>query len=371
MAEKDYYKTLGIDKSASKEEIKKAYKKQARKYHPDVSKESDAEIKFKEINEAAGVLLDDDKKQKYDTYGSADGPQGFGGFGGGSGGFNPGDFGINIDDIFEQFGFGGFGGGGGHRQQQKDTRTYAQIEIDLEDVYFGVKKEIKISKDEKCSTCNGTGAKNPKDVKTCETCNGQGVVMEIQRSILGAIRTQKTCSTCKGSGKQIKDPCNSCHGEGTKNQKETVEIKIPKGIENGVTLRVAGKGNYDKDTSTYGDLYLKIFIKNHKDFEVEGSDLYKTININFIQAILGDELEFDHFKKTLSVKIPEGIQSGNVLRLKEKGLPYFNYNGSGDLYLKINVDIPKKTTKEQKKILMEYAKTLKDKSFFSRLKDIF
>jgi molecular chaperone DnaJ len=370
---KDYYDILGVDRGASKEEIKKAYKKLAKKYHPDISKEADAETKFKEINEAAGVLLDDQKKQQYDTYGSADGSQGFGGFGGG--GFNPGDFGINLDDIFEQFGFsgGGFGGFGGSSRgrQRKDTRVYSEIEIDLEDVYFGVKKEIKITRDVKCDVCSGRGAKRSSDIGICTVCDGSGVVIETQRSILGHIRTQRVCPECGGNGKSIKNPCSKCSGKGSVSKKETIEIKVPKGVENGVTLRVSGKGNYDKDNDSYGDLYLKIYVKKHKQFEVDESDLHMSLNINFISAILGDEVEFKHFNKTLSLKIPQGTQPGTVLRLRGKGLPYFNYDGFGDLYVKINIEIPKKTSKEQKKILMDYAKTLKDKSFMDRMKGLF
>lgn len=368
---KDYYNILGVEKGASKEDIKKAYKKLARKYHPDVSKEADAETKFKEVNEAAGILLDDQKKQQYDTYGSADGPQGFGG--GGGGGFNPGDFGMNMDDIFEQFGFGGFGGGSRRSQQrqQKDTRVYSEAYISLEDVYFGVEKEISTPRDEKCDTCHGNGSEKPEDVTTCSTCGGSGMVIETQRSILGSIRTQRPCSTCHGSGKQIKNPCSTCRGEGTTSKRETVTIKIPKGVESGVTLRVQGKGSFDSQTKSYGDLYLKIYVEQDKNYDVDGSDLYKTIEINFIQAILGDEIEFKHFDKTLNVKIPEGTQSGSILRLKEKGLPYFNYNSKGDLYIKINVNIPKKTTQKQKEILHEYAKTLKDKGFLDRIKSLF
>lgn len=378
MADKDYYKVLGIEKSATKEEIKRAYKKMAKKYHPDISKEKDAEKKFKDINEAAGVLLDEEKKQRYDTYGSADGPGGFGGFSS-SGGFNPEDFGINLDDIFEQFGFGGFSGRGqsgfggfsSSRSQQKDTRVYEEIEITLEDVFFGVEKNISVSRDVKCDTCDGKGTANEKDVITCSHCNGAGVVVEIQRSILGSIRTQRICPECRGTGKTIKNPCADCMGSGSKTKKETVQIKIPKGIESGVTLRVAGKGNYDNTTNTYGDLYLKVYVKEHKTFDVEGSDLYMNLDINFVQAIIGDDIEFKYFNKKLSLKIPEGTQPLTVLRLKGKGLPFFNYNGHGDLYVKINVNIPTKTTKEQKRILMEYTKTLKDKNLFDRLKNFF
>lgn len=369
---KDYYNILGLDKGASKDDIKKAYKKLAKKYHPDISKEADAEVRFKEINEAAGVLLDVQKKQQYDTYGSADGPSGFGGFGGGSsGGFNPSDFGINIDDIFEQFGFGGGSSSRSSGRNQKDTSIYHEIEISLSDVYFGVEKEIKITKEDKCDVCNGRKTKNPSDVKTCPTCNGSGVVTEVQRSILGAIRTQRPCSTCSGSGKVISNPCSNCGGSGVVKIKSKVDIKIPKGVEDGVTLRVSGKGSYNPETDSYGDLYLKIYINNDTDYQVDGADLHKKITINFVQAILGDEVEFKHFDKTLSVKIPAGIQSGGVLRLKNKGLPFFNYNGSGDLYIKIDVEIPKSTTSKQKDILMEYAKTLKDKGFMDRLKSLF
>ena len=371
---KDYYKILGVDKNASKDEIKKAYKKLAKKYHPDISKEENAESKFKEINEAAEVLLDDNKRKQYDTYGSADGPQGFGGFSG-SAGFDPSDFGINIDDIFEQFGFGGgfssgFGSRRGHKQE-KDTSIYKEIEITLDEVYFGTEKKIKIEIDDKCPECDGKGAKNPEDTKICPTCHGSGVVTEVQRSILGAIRTQRTCPECDGKGKIISNPCPTCHGSGTKKKKKEVTIKIPKGIESGMTLRVQRKGSYNPDTNSYGDLFVKVYVKPNNEYEVDGVNLYKNLNINFVQAILGDEIEFKHFDKTLSLKIPAGTQPNSILRLKGKGLPHFNYNGYGDLYIKVNVEIPKSTTKKQKEILLEYAKTLKDKGFMERLKSLF
>jgi molecular chaperone DnaJ len=369
---KDYYSILGVEKGSSKEDIKKAYKKMARKYHPDVSKESDAEQKFKDINEAASVLLDDEKRKRYDTYGSADGPSGFGG----GGGFNPEDFGINLDDIFEQFGFGsGFGGGFGgfssSRRKNKDTRVYEEISITLDEVYHGVEKSVKITRDVKCNTCNGRGAKNPSDIEKCSYCNGSGVVIETQRSFLGAIRTQRTCPKCGGTGEIIKNPCEDCSGDGFNVKKETVNIKIPAGIENGVTLRVQGKGSYDKLENSYGDLFLKVYVKKDKLYDVDGSDLYRSVDVNFIQAILGDEIDIKHFGKTLSVKVPAGTQSGTILRLKSKGLPNMNYSGNGDLYLKINVEIPNKTTAKQKEILLDYAKTIKDKNFFDRIKNLF
>ncbi|MFP4402606.1 MAG: DnaJ C-terminal domain-containing protein [Candidatus Nanoarchaeia archaeon] len=375
MADKNYYDILGVDKSASKDEIKKAYKKLARKYHPDVSSEKDADSKFKEINEAAEVLLDDEKKQRYDTYGSADGPQGFGGgsggFGGfGGGGFDPRDFGINIDDIFEGFGFGGFGGSSSSRRRQKDTRESAQVQVDLEDVYFGSKVDISYHRDVECSKCGGSGGEG---VETCKTCGGQGVVIEVQRTMLGAMRSQKICPDCGGSGKTIKHKCEKCQGNGTNREKTTQTISIPKGVEDGVTLRVSQKGSYDPDSKQYGDLYIKILYKQSKDYQVDAPHLYMEKTINFIQAIMGDEIEFSHFKKTLAMKIPAGTQSGRTLRLKGKGLPVMGRDGQfGDLYVKIKVEIPQKVTSKQKELLLEYAKTMKeDKGFMSRMKKFF
>lgn len=370
---KDYYNILGISKDASKEDIKKAYKKLAKKYHPDISKEENAEQKFKDINEAASVLLDDNKRQNYDNFGTADG-QGFSGFS--SSGFDPNDFGINLDDIFEQFGFSGFSGSGfsqrNSRHNQKDTRLYYETQISLEDVYFGVKKDIEILRDVMCENCQGVGTKNKQDVEKCSNCLGSGVVVEMQRSILGNIRTQRTCPMCHGSGETIKNPCSSCHGEKKINKKEKIQIDIPKGVEDSMALRVSGKGNYDVLNKSYGDLILRIYVKEDKNFKVDGQDLQMDLKINFIQAILGDEIEFDYFDKTLSLKVPASTQPNTILRLKNKGLPYFNYdNKKGDLYVKIIVEIPKKTTIEQKKILHDYAKTLKDKSFLNRIKSLF
>ena len=366
---KDYYDTLDVDKNSSKEEIKKAYRKLAMKYHPDVSKDNNSEKKFKEINEAASVLLDDTKKQQYDTYGSTDGPQGSRGFSS-SQGFNPQDFGINLDDIFEQFGFGG-GFSRQSRRSSGEPTIQKEVDLTLDEVYFGVKKNIKILKKEKCKSCKGLGGKNPHDVETCSTCNGQGVVIEVQRSFLGSIKTQKICNSCRGSGKKIKNKCPTCSGGGVEKKEELVEIQIPKGVERGVTLRVSQKGSYDFETGSYGDLHIRVNIKKHTHFEVEGSDLYMKQKINFIQAILGDDCEFEHFSKDLSLKIPQGTQSGTILRLKGKGLPEFDSDDYGNLYVKINVDLPKKTTEKQRELLLSYAKTMKNDNFFGKMKNLF
>lgn len=374
MAKKDYYKTLGVDKNATTEEIKKAYKKLAIKYHPDRNSAPDAENKFKEINEAKDILTNDQKRQNYDQYGTADGPQGFGGFGNGGGsGFG----GFNMDDIFSQFGFGGDSGFGGFgsetrtRKQQKDTRIYAKTQITLEDVYFGTEKEIRISRNGKCSECNGLGTPDPANITTCPQCNGQGIVLETKQTILGMVRTQTTCPKCNGQGQIVKTPCKNCHATGCEKESIKVKINIPKGVEDGVTLRMTGKGDFDKETQNYGNLYLKINIKPQKDYEIDGADLYKELPINFVQATLGDEIEFKHFDKTLSVKIPEGTQPETILRLKGKGLPHMNYNSNGNLYIKIKIEIPTKTSKKQKEILLDYAKTTQDKSFIKRMKNLF
>jgi molecular chaperone DnaJ len=379
---KDYYEILGVSKGASKEEIKKAYKKLAKKYHPDISKEENAAEKFKEINEAAEVLLDDNKRKNYDTFGTAGGNSGFGGFDdfSGFGGFNSGsgrgfraeDFGINIEDIFEQFGFGGFGGSSNSRSgYEEDLDLYSEIAISLKDAKFGAKKEVFVDRIVKCNVCNGKGAKSESDINICDKCSGSGKTVEIIRNILGTIKREKVCNKCFGKGKIVKNPCDKCSGSGEKRISDTIKIDIPKGVEDKITLRVSGKGNYSSSLNEFGDLYIKVNIKKDENFDVEGVDLYTKIKINFIQAILGDEVEIDYFGKKLDVKIPEGTQPESILKIKGKGMPYLNSNNYGDLYIKVEVELPKSTNKKQKELLVEFAETLKDKNIFKKFKDLF
>ena len=377
---KDYYEVLGISKNASKEEISKAYKTLAKKYHPDISKEANSADKFKEVNEAYKVLSDESKRSQYDTYGSTDGANpfgsnsgfsGFSGFSNFSSGFNSSDFGVDLDDIFESFGFGGFSSTKGKRKSRKNTNLRQTLNVTIDDIYFGNKKKVSVLRDVKCETCDGSRAKNKSDIKTCVNCSGTGVVEEYKRSFIGTIKSQKVCPKCGGEGVEITNPCDSCSGKGFKQKKEEVEIKIPKGISNETTIKVQQKGNFDENTKSYGDLYLDINIVDSKDFEIEGEDLYKILDIDFIQAILGDEVEMDHFEKTLSIKIPKGSQMDTTLRLKDRGLPILNSSSFGDLYLKLNILIPKKITNEQENLLIQYANTLKDKSLFGRLKNFF
>ena len=376
---KNYYEVLGVSKSASKEEISKAYKNLAKKYHPDISKEKDSAEKFKEVNEAYKTLSDDNKRQQYDTFGSTDGGNpfgsnsgfsGFSGFSNFSSGFSSSDFGVDLDDIFESFGFG-FSNSKNQRRRRKSIDIYDVLNVSLDDIYFGQKKEIYITRNVKCDSCDGYGAKNKDDIVNCSKCDGSGVVDEYKKSFIGTIKSQRVCDKCSGKGKEFKRFCDKCYGKCVIKKKERIEIQVPKGITHEARIRVSSKGDYDEETRQYGDLFLTINLVNQKDFEIDEFDLYKKVDIDFIQAILGDEIDIEHFKKTLSVKIPKGCEVDTILRLKGKGLPILNKSECGDLFLKLHIVIPKKITSEQEKILIQYANTLKDKSLFGKVKKFF
>ena len=385
MAKRDYYEVLGVDKSASAEEIKKAYRKLAVKYHPDKNPgNKEAEEKFKEAAEAYSVLSDADKKAKYDQFGHAGvdgaGPDFSGGFG-------------NLNDILNDLfggafggGFGGFGGfGGGFGGGQRRERVYrgrdirVRVKLTLEEIAKGVEKEISIEKNVPCPDCGGRGARNSSDVKTCPACNGTGQVQRVVNSFLGQTVTYSTCQQCGGEGKIITNPCHTCSGSGLVRQRETIKVKIPAGVEAGMQMTVQGEGHAAKNNGINGDLLVVIEEQEHPNFRREGNNLLYTKVVSIVDAMLGCEVEIPCLDGNYKLKVEPGTQSGSVIRLKGKGLPSVNSYGTGDLYVKIAVWIPKKLSKEDKALFesMRNNESLKpnptkeDKSFFEKLKDLF
>jgi molecular chaperone DnaJ len=378
MAKKDYYDVLGVSKTASDAEVKKAFRRLAKQYHPDVNAgDKSAEDKFKEVNEAYEVLSDSQKRARYDQFGHA----GFenGGGGDGFGGF---DFDMSgFGDIFETFfGGSGFGGGGRSRRRngpQKGANLRYSLEIKFEEAAFGVEKEIKINKMETCSTCSGVGTKNGKSPETCKHCGGSGQVQVKQSTPLGQFINVKTCSVCGGEGTIIVDPCNTCHGKGKVKKSVKMDIKIPGGIDSGQTISLRGEGDPGIKGGPAGDLFIEVSVKDHPIFERQGNDIICEIPITFTQAALGTEMEVPTLDGKVKYTIPEGTQTSTVFRLRNKGIPYLRGSGRGDLYVKINVEVPKKLSEKQKEILREFADVSGDefhenrKSFFNKMKDVF
>ena len=364
MAKKDFYEVLGVSKSATDDEIKKAYRKLAKKYHPDISKEEGAAEKFKEIGEAYEVLSDPQKRKMYDTYGSAafeggaGGPGGAGGFGGFDfGGFN---FGgaedIDLNDIFSDF-LGGFGFGGSRSRSRskKGDDILVKVDLDFLESAFGCEKELDISLDEPCDECRGEGGINP---KTCKTCNGQGVVITQTRTILGTMQTQSKCPDCGGSGKAFEKICSVCHGKKTVKKEKTLNIEVPAGIQNGERLRISGKGGAGIDGGPNGDIYLEFSVKSHPIFKREKNDIYMDLPVNIVEASLGCKKEVPTIHGSVILDIPQGTQSGEKLKLKGKGIKSANSFLKGDMFVTIKVIVPKKLDRKQKALL----KDLQDES---------
>lgn len=384
MSKRDYYEILEISKSASADEIKKAYRKMAIKYHPDKNPgDKAAEDKFKEAAEAYEVLSNPDKKQRYDQYGHA-GVGGNGGFGGHGGGFG----GMNMDDIFSQFGdiFGGhFGGGGfgggsrGGRRVNRGSNLRVKVKLTLEEIANGVEKKIKVQKYVACKPCSGSGAKNGSAHSTCSTCKGSGQVSRVTNTILGAMQTTSTCPACGGQGQTITEKCPSCHGDGIIREEEVININIPAGVAEGMQLSVSGRGNMGARGGVAGDLIVVIEEIEHEQLKRDGANLFYDHYISLIDAALGTQIEIPTIEGKAKVKIEAGTQSGKVLRLKNKGLPDINSYHKGDLLVNINVWTPQDLTKEERKILegLKDAENFKpkpgknQKSFFERMKQYF
>ena len=378
MAEKrDYYEVLGVERSASDAELKKAYRNLAKKYHPDVNPgDKTAEAKFKEVNEAYEVLSDSQKRGRYDQFGHAGtDPNGFGGAGGFSSDF---DFG-GIGDIFETF-FGGSGFGGRsktRRGPQKGADIKYSMDISFEEAAFGIEREINVSKMEICSKCTGSGAKPGSNVTTCSHCNGTGQVQVKQNTPFGQFINTKTCDACKGEGKIITEPCPACNGKGRLRSTKKIKIDIPAGIDDGQTISLRGGGDPGLKGGPYGDLYVNIRVKPHPLFSRQGNNVVCDVPITFTQAALGAELEVPTLDGKVKYTVPEGTQTGSVFRLKGKGIPYLRGNGRGDQYVKVNIEVPKKLNDKQKALLREFAEISGDESheqrkgFFDKMKDAF
>ncbi len=367
---KDYYKILGVEKDATKEEIKKAYKKLALKYHPDRAsedKKKEYEEEFKKINEAAAVLGNDKKRQQYDQFGDPDtfkqasGFEGFdfsdimskfrfGNFGGGNSGFG---------DIFEQL----FGGGQGSRKRRGHDLQY-ELEITLEDAFNGAEKNIHLNKLERCSDCDGRGGKN---FQKCSQCNGSGHINRTSRTPFGIFQQTAPCHYCKGEGEVPNQTCSNCHGEGLIRKKKEIEIKIPAGVDDGTRLRVPGEGEVGENNGPSGDLYIFLQVKKHKIFQRREEDIYLTIPISFTQACLGDEIEVPTLDGKAKLKIPAGTQSETIFRMKDKGIPLLNHPGAGDQMVKVNIQVPKKLNKKQKELIKQLKEDKPSKSFLERV----
>ncbi|MGM5485405.1 MAG: molecular chaperone DnaJ [Nanobdellota archaeon] len=369
MADKDYYDILGVDRNASKEEIRKAYKKLAKKYHPDLNKgDKEAANKFKEVNEAASVLADDKKRQQYDQFGTTGQQAQGGGFS--SQDFSDFGFGFDFDDIFESF-FGGnpFGGGSRRRRKRGGADLQTDVEVDLEDVYHGTKKELNVEKHETCDKCKGSGAKDDDSIVTCSTCKGSGVEKRAQRTPFGIFQSTGPCSSCNGRGEVIKDKCSACAGEGRVKKKRKIEIDIPAGVEHGNTLRLEGEGEAGPNGGPSGNLYVRIFVREHDIFEREGSDLICKVPISFVQAALGATISVPTITGKAELKVPPGTQSHTVMRMKDKGLPMLHGSGRGDQLVKIIVQVPKRLSKKEREIIEQLAEEMGEdvapqKSFF-------
>lgn len=376
---RDYYEVLGLEKSASDDEIKKAYRKLAKKYHPDLNPgDKEAEAKFKEVGEAYEVLSDSEKRSRYDQFGFAGvdpnygaGDGGFGGFGGGFGGFD-----VDLGSIFNDFFGGGASTSSRRNGPRKGENVRAAVTLTFEEAAFGCEKEVSASRIENCAKCSGTGSADGSEPITCSNCGGSGVVRTVRQTAFGAMQQQTSCPKCGGTGKTVKDPCPTCRGKGKVRKNKKITVKVPAGVDNGQAVRVSGEGSVGTQGGSNGDLLVEVNVLPHAIFQREGSDVICEMPITFVQAALGGDLEVPTLDGKVRYNIPEGTQTGTTFRLRNKGIPVVGYSGRrGDQYVTVVVETPKNLSKEQKDILRKFAETegeegyAKRKSFFDKVKD--
>ena len=381
MGKRDYYEVLGVSKNATKDEIKKAYRKQALKFHPDKNPgDKKSEENFKEAAEAYEVLSNDEKKARYDRFGHA-------GMGSSGNGFS--GNGMTMDDIFSSFGdifgdaFGGFGGFGGARRGgrrvNKGTNLRVKVKLSLLEIANGAEKKIKVTKYDTCNTCEGSGAADSNSLATCSTCHGSGHVTRLTNTMLGQMQTSSVCPSCGGEGKTITKKCTSCYGEGIVQKEEVIKINIPAGVGKGMQMTVSGKGNAPRRGGVHGDLLVVIDEEEHPDLIREGNDLIYNLFVSIPDAISGTHVEVPTVDNNVKIKIEPGTQPGKILRLRGKGLPEVNGYGRGDLLVNVNVWIPKSLTKEEAKIIEKFRDSesfipkpdKNDKGFFDRMRGYF
>ena len=356
MEKRDYYEILGVSKNATDDEIKSAFRKLAKKSHPDINKDPDAPAKFKEAQEAYAVLSDKDKRSKYDQFGHAAFDQAAGGFGG-AGGFDFSDFDINLDDILGNMFGGGFGyssrGGRGNRKT-RGSDLLREVKLTFEEAIFGCEKDLKIDVNEKCPECNGEGGF---DKTTCPDCHGSGTVTSEQRTLFGTFMTKTTCSTCGGTGSTFKKKCTRCRGDGRIRQSKTITVKVPSGIDTGMRLRLSGKGEASPNGGENGDLYLEFRVANHEFFERDGDDIYLEVPLNIAEAALGCKKDIRTISSIITLAIPAGTENGDKQRIKGKGIKNSSTGKTGDMYIIFKVVSPGKLSRDQKKLFEELLDT--------------
>ena len=354
---RDYYEVLGVSKTASKDEIKSAFRKLAKKYHPDISKEENAEEKFKEVQEAYSVLSDDNKRRQYDQFGHA-------GVGGAGFGFDASDLGDIFDDLFGGgFGFGGSSRSRGSSRARRGSDVLMQVELSFEEAIYGCEKDFDLDVVTECDKCDGKGGSGE---ETCSRCHGSGTITSEQRTILGSFMTKTTCPECNGKGKTYKEVCSKCHGKGQVKSHKTITVNVPSGIDNGERLRVPGRGHAGENGGATGDLYLEFHIKKHKYYERDGLDIYLEVPINMVEAVLGCKKEIPTIYGNVKLTIPAGTDSGDKQRLKGKGIKDSTSRRVGDMYVIFKVVTPKKLARDQKKLFESLAKTDLDDSEIDR-----